>query len=137
MIHQNQIKVNTSGRSIIEITSEIAKFVVDSNIKAGLCNIFIQHTSASLMICENYDPAVQHDLESFFSDMVPDGDLKFSHSMEGPDDMPAHIRTTLTDTSITIPIQSGKLALGTWQGIFLWEHRTAAHKRSIIVTIWS
>ncbi len=137
MIHQKQIEVNTLRRSIIDISSKITKFVVDSTISAGLCNVFIQHTSASLIICENADPAVQLDLESFLSNMVPDGDPKFTHNMEGPDDMPAHIRTILTDNSITIPIHSGKLALGTWQGVFLWEHRTSAHRRSVIMTIWS
>lgn len=109
----------------------------DSNVNSGLCHVFIRHTSASLLITENADPDVRHDLERFMSRLAPDGDPAWIHSMEGPDDMPAHIRSVLTCSELTIPIREHRLALGTWQGAYLWEHRTRAHRRRIDVTIIS
>jgi len=111
--------------------------VRDSNVNIGLCHVFIRHTSASLLITENADPDVRHDLERFMCRLAPDGDPAWIHSMEGPDDMPAHIRSVLTCSELTIPIREHRLALGTWQGAYLWEHRTRPHRRRIDVTIMS
>jgi secondary thiamine-phosphate synthase enzyme len=121
-------------RGLYNITTDIAA-VVASSVGDGMCHVFIRHTSASLIIQENADPDVLHDLEAFFSRLVPDGDPLFRHIDEGPDDMPAHVRGALTQTTLTIPVRDGRLMLGTWQGIFLWEHRSSARPRSIIVTI--
>ena len=106
-----------------------------SKAREGLATVFIHHTSASLIICENADPSVRRDLETFAKRLVPDGDPMFTHDAEGDDDMPAHVRSVLTQTSIGIPIVDGKLALGTWQGLYLWEHRTAPHARRVTVTV--
>jgi secondary thiamine-phosphate synthase enzyme len=134
-MQQFNLSFETKGRSFTNITTvlntEIAKYAKET----GLCNIFLQHTSASLIICENADSQVLRDLECFMSDLVKDGDKRFLHTDEGVDDMPAHIRTVLTQNSLTIPITSKQLALGTWQGIFLWEHRLQAHRRKIVVTL--
>ena len=130
-----QMQIATPGRSIQSITALVADQVARSSISSGLCNIFLHHTSASLLLCENADPTVRQDLEAFFGRLVPDGDRLFRHTAEGPDDMPAHVRTVLTQNSISIPIRNGRLALGTWQGLFLWEHRTAPHRRNITLTI--
>ncbi len=135
MTVQHHIDITTRGRGTHEITAEIQNIVSKSGIETGLCNIFLQHTSASLILCENADPDVQHDLEAFAQRLVPDGDPLFIHTMEGPDDMPAHIRTVLTDSSLSIPIGAGRCLLGTWQGIYLWEHRHRSHTRSIVITI--
>ncbi|MCK5431232.1 MAG: secondary thiamine-phosphate synthase enzyme YjbQ [Gammaproteobacteria bacterium] len=135
MIMQEIISIKTQGRSTIDITNEVEKLVNRSGIDSGLCNLFIQHTSASLIVCENADPDVRTDLENFMQRMIRDGDVLFRHTTEGPDDMPAHIRNVLTSSSLTIPIAKGKCLLGTWQGIYLWEHRFKAHVRNIIVTI--
>lgn len=132
---QETIRIKTQGRSTVDITAEVEKFVSQSGVESGLCNLFIQHTSASLILCENADPDVQSDLENFMQQIVRDGDPLFRHRAEGPDDMPAHIRNVLTSSSLTIPIAKGRCLLGSWQGIFLWEHRFNAHVRSIIVTI--
>ncbi len=132
---QETIRIKTQGRSTVDITAEVEKFVSQSGVESGLCNLFIQHTSASLILCENADPDVRSDLENFMQQMVRDGDPLFRHRAEGPDDMPAHIRNVLTSSSLTIPIAKGRCLLGSWQGIFLWEHRFNAHVRSIIVTI--
>jgi len=132
---QEIISIKTQGRSTIDITNEVEKLVNRSGIDSGLCNLFIQHTSASLIVCENADPDVRTDLENFMQRMIRDGDVLFRHTTEGPDDMPAHIRNVLTSSSLTIPIAKGKCLLGTWQGIYLWEHRFKAHVRNIIVTI--
>ncbi len=136
MVIQEQIHIRTQGRGSEEITQRVAKLVQGSAINTGLCNIFIQHTSASLILCENADPVVHRDLETFMSKTVTDGDPMFHHTAEGPDDMPAHIRTVLTDSSLTLPIKDGVCLLGTWQGIYLWEHRTQGHQRKIIVTLY-
>ncbi len=130
------LTVETPGRRIIDITDRIAPLVAESGITSGLCQIFIRHTSASLMINENADPDVLRDLETFLGDLVPDGDPRYVHTAEGPDDMPAHVRGALTQTDLTIPVLDGRLALGTWQGIFLWEHRHRPHSRRLVVTVW-
>ena len=132
---QEIISIRTQGRSTIDVTKEVEQLVSQSNIKDGLCNLFIQHTSASLILCENADPDVRVDLENFMQQIVKDGDSLFRHTAEGADDMPAHIRNVLTSSSLTIPIANGRCLLGTWQGIYLWEHRLSAHVRKIIVTI--
>ncbi len=132
---QQTISVQTTGRGAIEITHQVQSIVSDSKLKVGLCNLFIQHTSASLIICENAAPEVHVDLEYFMSRVAPDADPAYRHDDEGPDDMAAHIRTIITQTSLTIPITNARCALGTWQGVHLWEHRTHAHKRDVIITI--
>jgi len=132
---QEELVIDTSGRGSLEITSDVSAAVQRSAIGEGLCHLFICHTSASLMINENADPAVLRDLETFMGDLVPDGDPRFSHTAEGADDMPAHIRSVLTQTDLNIPIRGGRLALGTWQGVYLWEHRTKPHRRTVIITV--
>ncbi len=132
---QEELVIETRGRGSVEITAQVAAAVDASTIDDGLCHLFIRHTSASLMINENADPAVLTDLETFMRDLVPDGDPRFRHTAEGPDDMPAHIRSILTQTDLSIPVRSGRLALGTWQGIYLWEHRSAPHRRSVLVSV--
>jgi len=135
MIHQQTLTFQSQGRGTVEITRKVERVVADSGIRTGLCNVFIRHTSASLIICENADPSVREDLERFAARLVPDGDPLFDHAMEGPDDMPAHIRSILTQSALTIPVAQGAPALGTWQGVFLWEHRTHPHRRSLVVTV--
>jgi secondary thiamine-phosphate synthase enzyme len=135
MIHQSQLEAATRGRGTYNITSEVARVVTASKVQTGLCTVFIQHTSASLVITENADPDVRTDLETWMAKSVRDGDKDFVHDAEGPDDMSAHIRTILTDTTLTVPVTDGKLALGTWQGIYVWEHRTSPHRRRLIVTV--
>ena len=127
--------VRTRGRGTTEVTSQVQDAVAASGIDEGLCTVFIHHTSASLTINENADPDVQRDLDAFLSRLVPDGDALYVHTMEGPDDMPAHVRTALTQTSLSIPVTSGRCALGTWQGIFVWEHRQRGHQRRITVSV--
>lgn len=133
---RRELTVRTTGRGFTELTQEIASAVSASGVADGLCNLFVPHTSASLLAGENWDPSVRHDLDAFLSRLVPDGDPRYEHAIEGPDDMPAHIRTMLTQSSIVIPVAGGKPQLGTWQGIYLWEHRTASHERRIILTVW-
>lgn len=130
-----QIGFDTTGRGFRDITADVQAAVRDSGIAGGLCQLFIRHTSASLLITENADPDVCHDLERFMARLVPDGDPAWIHSMEGPDDMPAHIRSVLTCSELGVPVRAGRLALGTWQGIFLWEHRTRPHRRRVDVTV--
>lgn len=134
-MYQTEVTIETIGRDTLDITERIADEVAASGIETGLCHVFLKHTSASLLINENADPDVQRDLETFFADLVPDGDARFIHRAEGDDDMAAHVRLALTHTDLTIPVTSGRLALGTWQGIFLWEHRYQPHRRHIVVTI--
>jgi secondary thiamine-phosphate synthase enzyme len=136
MVVQKSLEVRTRGRGTLEITDLVEEAVRNSGIRAGLCNVFLQHTSASLMLCENADPDVRADLERFMSRLAPDGDPLFRHRTEGPDDMPAHVRTVLTHSSLTIPVQDGRMVLGTWQGIYLWEHRAAPHRRRVTVTLY-
>lgn len=135
MIHQQELRFSTTGRGTYNISQQIEKTIQTSGIKTGSCQIFLQHTSASLILCENADPTVRQDLETFMSRLVPDGDRMFKHTVEGDDDMPAHVRTTLTQNSITIPVSRGKSNLGLWQGVFLWEHRTTSYKRKLIITV--
>ncbi len=134
-MYQQKININTRGRGSYDATREVQQVVAQSNVEQGLCHVFVHHTSASLMLCENADPTVRADLDRFMARLVPDGDPLFEHIDEGPDDMPAHIRTILTSTGLTIPVQHGRCDLGTWQGIYLWEHRTHGHRRSISITV--
>jgi secondary thiamine-phosphate synthase enzyme len=136
MIFQNTFTVRTTGRGTTDITGRIEQIVRRSGIAIGLCHAFIQHTSASLVLCENADPAVRGDLETFLGRLVQDGDPIFRHDTEGRDDMPAHIRSILTDTSLNLPVSNGNLALGTWQGVYLYEHRASPHDRHILVTVF-
>jgi secondary thiamine-phosphate synthase enzyme len=135
VIAQSEIRVDTRGRGTYDLSSDVQSAVRESGIKAGLCHVFICHTSASLMLCENADPSVMRDLETFMSRQVPDGDPMFTHTAEGPDDMPAHVRSILTQSDINIPVHDGRCALGTWQGIYLWEHRRAPHTRRVLLTV--
>jgi len=135
MIIQTQLIVPTRGRGSYEITDRIQRAVRDSGIRTGICHVFIRHTSASLMLCENADPAVRRDLETFMARQVPDGDPMWSHTAEGADDMPAHVRSVLTQSDLNLPIADGCCALGTWQGVYVWEHRHAGHERNVILTI--
>jgi len=130
------LSIKTSGRGTYDVTSMVNDYLASSGVTEGLCHLFLQHTSASLILCENYDPDVKVDLENFLKRLVPDGDPLFTHTMEGDDDMPAHIRSIITHNDLTIPFSDGKLSLGTWQGIYLYEHRTASHHRKIITTIF-
>ncbi|MEO7296980.1 MAG: secondary thiamine-phosphate synthase enzyme YjbQ [Verrucomicrobiota bacterium] len=133
MLHQivEEITVRTNGRGFYEVTTELATQVNKADMMTGLLTLHLQHTSASLVIQENADPEVRRDFERFFARLVPDGDPIFRHSSEGEDDMPAHIRTALTAVNLSIPILRGKLALGTWQGVYLWEHRQQSHTRRL------
>ena len=123
--------VETRGRGLVDFTRPVAAWVAHSGFETGLLTLFVRHTSASLLVQENADPDVRGDLDRFFARLVPDGDTLFRHQDEGPDDMPAHIRTALTAVSLTIPLAGGRLALGTWQGIYVWEHRLRAHRREV------
>ena len=136
MIFQNSFTVRTTGRGTTDITGRIEQIVLQSGMRTSLCHVFIQHTSAALVLCENADPAVRTDLETFLSRLVRDGDPIFRHDTEGRDDMPAHIRSILTDSNLNLPIANGRLALGTWQGVYLYEHRTSPHDRHILATIF-
>ena len=127
------LAVDTRGRGLHEITRQIADWAGRSGLRHGLLTVFIRHTSASLLIQENADPSVQRDLERFFARLVPDGDRLFEHDAEGPDDMPAHVRSALTATQLSVPLLDGRLALGTWQGIYLYEHRLRGHRREVVL----
>jgi secondary thiamine-phosphate synthase enzyme len=132
---QTEIELDTRGRGSYEITDRLADAVRASGVGTGLCHVFVTHTSASLMICENADPDVRRDLETFMRDLAPDGDPRFVHTAEGPDDMSAHVRTVLTQSDLTIPVRKSRLGLGTWQGVYLWEHRLHAQHRRVLVTV--
>lgn len=132
---QKTLNIETKSRGTYEISKNIQELIDKNNFTNGMCHLFLQHTSASLILCENADATVREDLETFMSHIAPDGDPSYLHSMEGPDDMPAHIRTVLTQNSLTIPIINGRCALGTWQGIYLWEHRSIGHTRTLIITL--
>jgi secondary thiamine-phosphate synthase enzyme len=136
MIYQQTLQQQTSGRGTTNITRSVADILKKSAISTGMLNIFLQHTSASLILCENADPNVRADLESFMKKITPDGDSRYRHTDEGPDDMSAHVRTILTGSSLNIPFNNQQLLLGTWQGIFLWEHRTHPHNRTLTVTVY-
>lgn len=135
MIAQSEIRIATRGRGTYDFTHDVQEAVRASGVRTGLCHLFIRHTSASMMLCENADPAVRRDLETFMARQVPDGDPAFTHTAEGPDDMSAHVRSILTQSDLNIPVRDGRCALGTWQGVYLWEHRTAPHERCVIVTV--
>lgn len=135
MVFRQSITLRTPGRGFVLLTPEVAKAVAASTIREGICNVFVKHTSASLLISENADPAVHRDLERFMQRVAPDGSRDYEHDAEGPDDMPAHIRSALTSSSLMVPVAEGRLLLGTWQGIYLWEHRLALHSREVIVTV--
>ena len=135
MISQSEVHLSTEGRGTYDLTSDVQSAIKDSGIEVGMCNVFIRHTSASLMLCENADPAVMRDLETFMSRLAPDGDPAHTHTAEGPDDMPSHIRSVLTHTDLNLPVRNGRCDLGTWQGVYLWEHRHAAHERKVTLTI--
>jgi secondary thiamine-phosphate synthase enzyme len=132
---QQFLQFTTPGRGTIEITQDIQSVVRRTEIDIGVCHVFVKHTSASLIICENADADVRVDLESFMQKIAPDGDPMFVHTCEGEDDMPAHVRSVITQTELTLPITQGLLALGTWQGVYLWEHRHRGHQREITLTI--
>lgn len=133
--HAEQLHVQTPGRSIIDITGRIRETVERSKIREGLVHLFVHHTSASLIVSENADLDVLRDLEMYFSQLVPDGDPRYLHSDEGPDDMPSHVRSALTLTSVSIPVGDGQVDLGTWQAVYLWEHRHAPHARRVSLTV--
>lgn len=135
MLKQYEFNLTTSGRSIIDLSKEIAELVTKAKVTTGLVHIFLHHTSASLILCENADPLVQTDLEAFMQRLIPDGDPICKHTDEGPDDMPAHVRTVLTSSFLVLPITDKKLGLGTWQGVYLWEHRLRSHRRKLTVTV--
>lgn len=129
----HKLQVETRGRGLYDFTARLREWVAGTGIGEGLLTVFIRHTSASLLIQENCDPDVRADLERFFARLVRDGDPLFEHAVEGPDDMPAHVRAALTQTHLAIPVSAGQPALGTWQGIFVWEHRTAPHRRQVLL----
>lgn len=135
MVYSESFTLATEGRGTFEITRQVQQAVRNSKLERGLCTVFVHHTSASLIVCENADPSVRKDLERFFAKLVPDGDRDFRHTDEGPDDMPAHVRTILTQTSVSIPVAGSQCDLGTWQGVYLYEHRRAPHRRRITVTV--
>ncbi|GMU02900.1 secondary thiamine-phosphate synthase enzyme YjbQ [Corallococcus caeni] len=135
MYQAKELTVSTRGRGLVDITGEVQKAVKGTGIREGLCTLFLHHTSASLIISENADPVVQRDLEAFFSRLVKDGDPLFQHDAEGPDDMPAHVRTVLTQVSLSVPVKDGAADLGTWQGVYVWEHRTSPHRRRVTVSV--
>ncbi len=134
-VHREKLALETRGRGTYEITDRVQRVVAESGIDDGLCTVFVHHTSASVIVCENADPSVRRDLEAYFARLVPDGDRLFTHTAEGPDDMPSHLRSILTSTSIGIPVEKGRCDLGTWQGVFLFEHRHAPHRRRVSVVV--
>ena len=133
-LYQKTLEINTSPKSFLDITKDVQAFVSESGLANGVCSLFIKHTSASLIIQENYDSSVRQDFETIFSKLVPE-DFPYVHNMEGKDDMPAHVRSALTSTSESIPVVNSKLSLGTWQGIYIWEHRDQTHNRKVIVSM--
>ena len=133
-LYQKTLEISTAPKSFLDITKNVQALVSESGLDNGICCLFIKHTSASLVIQENYDPSVRQDFETFFSKLVPE-DFAYVHNMEGKDDMPAHIRSALTSTSESIPVVNGKLSLGTWQGIYIWEHRDQRHIRKVTFSL--
>ncbi len=131
--HVHSLSVDTPGKGLIEVTGPVLDWVAGCPVRTGLLSVFVRHTSASLTIQENADPDVRHDLESFFDRLVPEGDPRYRHTLEGPDDMPAHVRAALTQTHLSIPVLDGRPALGTWQGIYLFEHRRRPHRRTVVL----
>ena len=135
VIVSHRLAVSTRGKGLYEITREITQWIGGAKIKAGLLTVFVQHTSASLLIQENADPDVKTDLNTFFSRIAPEDNRLYEHTIEGPDDMPAHIRAALTATQLSIPVANGRMALGTWQGVYLFEHRSSPHRRNVLLQI--
>jgi secondary thiamine-phosphate synthase enzyme len=135
-MHRDKFAMTLNGRGTYEITEKLQSIVHDSQITTGMCNVFIHHTSASLIVCENADPTVRTDLETFLSKWVPDGHKMFKHMDEGNDDMPAHVRTVMTHTSLVLPVTDGELDLGDWQGIFIYEHRADVYTRRVTVSVY-
>jgi len=133
--YQQAIDIRTRGRGSYDISAEVQAIVAESGVATGICQVFCCHTSASLVLTENADPDVRSDLESFLARLVPDGDPIYRHTLEGPDDMSAHVRSVLTQSGLSLPVGGGRCRLGTWQGVFLWEHRAIGHTRSVIVTV--
>ena len=136
MVYQSSFEVATRGRGSYAIRSETDRLLAAAGVSTGMGLIFVHHTSASLMLCENADPEVRRDLERFMARLVPDGDPLFRHIDEGPDDMPAHVRSILTGNSLTIPVSAGRFDLGVWQGLYLWEHRQRPHRRRVTLTLY-
>jgi secondary thiamine-phosphate synthase enzyme len=136
MVIQETLQIQTRGRNTYNITDQVVALIKGAGIQTGICQLFIQHTSASLILCENADPTVRSDLERIMARLVPDGDPLFDHTLEGPDDMPAHVRSILTQMDLSLPISNGRPVLGTWQGIYLWEHRTHLHQRKVTITLY-
>lgn len=128
-----RLSVSVKGQGFYDITAQVQDIVASAKLAEGLCTLYIKHTSASLLIQENYDPSVQTDLQNWMNRLVPENDPLYTHTMEGPDDMPAHIKATLTNVSVSVPIDAGQLTLGTWQGIFMWEHRHHRGQRQVLV----
>lgn len=135
MHHQSRFEVATGGRGTRDITEAVARVIAQSGVQVGIAHVFVQHTSCSLLVTENADPDVRRDLETVLERVAPDGDPAYRHDTEGPDDMAAHARTVLTGESVTLPVGGGRALLGTWQGVFLWEHRTQPQRRSVVVTV--
>jgi secondary thiamine-phosphate synthase enzyme len=134
-VHHDQLELRTKGKGLYEISEDVQSKIDSSEVRSGAVTVFVQHTSCSLLVMENADPTARRDLEAFFDRLVPEDADYFTHGSEGSDDMPSHIRMALTRTSETIPIADGKMQLGTWQGVFLFEHRRATHRRKILITI--
>ncbi|GAA4350736.1 secondary thiamine-phosphate synthase enzyme YjbQ [Kangiella taiwanensis] len=135
MSEQTTLSISTHGQGLYEFTQQAADWVKKQAVVTGICHLFVQHTSCSLTIQENADPSARVDLENWLNRLVPENDPLYTHTMEGPDDMPAHIKAILTNVSLSVPVVDGRLALGTWQGLYLWEHRHHAHKRNVILHI--
>lgn len=136
MWSSEQLTIATPGRGPVELTDRVQRWVGGLGRAEGMCQVFVQHTSASLLICENADGRVLRDLETWMERAVPDGDAAYTHTAEGPDDMPAHVRSVLTGSSLLVPVRAGRCALGTWQGLYLWEHRHAPHRRHVLLSMW-
>ncbi len=134
-VHQAELVVASQGRGFVDLTARVQAEVARSGVRLGTCQLFIQHTSASLLLTERADPSVRVDLENAFARVFPDGDPRYTHTLEGPDDMSAHLRAAATQTSLLVPVTNAELSLGIWQGLYLWEHRFAAHPRTIVATI--
>jgi len=132
-MHQDTLEFSTNGRGLVEVSDEVRRVVADAGMSTGLCIVYCRHTSCSLVIQENADPSARRDLEDWLERLAPEGDPRYTHTAEGPDDMPSHLRSAVTKTSESIPVVDGRLALGTWQGLFLAEHRARPHRRSLVV----
>ena len=136
MVFQERLTITTPGRGTTPVTDAVQTRVMHSGIRTGLCHLFLHHTSASLVLCENADPDVRTDLDRYMARLVPDGDALFEHTAEGPDDMPAHIRSIMSGSELTLPVVGGQCDLGVWQGVYLWEHRTSGHRRNMTITVY-